>query len=289
MRGPKCRALAERMVEGMHGNAICTGAHMRGCPPEPTQTSLAVRDCLRHSCWQFPARAAAGATSRAFCDDAQNALVPAAAQAACWDGSAAVWRLDPDAPGGAAPAAMQLLVRFRADAAPLRTAVWVPREAALEMGAAGDPGRHLVLTAGHAGSLKFWDAGEFEPELEVPGTMSWIMCAAWLAQPLGVVAGQDHGVLRFFAIALPDKHVKSAVNTIQCAARALFADASASCLACHWGSVFARGLPAGCEPPLNSCIFRTHLQQSTWAAGGVLVAYLGDCCGGMLAGASTRA
>lgn len=166
-----------------------------------------------------------------------HGLALAAAQAACWDGSAAVWRLDPGAPASAAPAALELLVRFRADAAPLRAALWVPREAALDMGTAMDPGRHLVLTAGHAGSLKFWDVGEFEPMLEVPGTMSWIMCAAWLAQPLGVVSGLDHGVLRFFAIALPDKHAKSAVNTIQCAACALFADASASCLACRWGSV----------------------------------------------------
>ena len=196
---------------------------MRSRPLENTQTCRAVRGWRRHSCWHIPARAAAGATGRT----SHHGPLLAAAQAACWDGSAAVWRLDPDAPGGAEPATLTLLVRFRADAAPLRAALWVPREAALEMGTAMDPGRHLVLTAGHAGSLKFWDVGEFEPELEVPGTMSWIMCAAWLAQPLGVVAGQDHGALRFFAIALPDKHAKSAVNTIQCAASALFADASA--------------------------------------------------------------
>ena len=274
--------VSDRLAEQVHGNVKCTGAQMRGCSLENSQ---AVRGWQRPSCWRIPARAAAGATGRTSHHDP----LLAAAQAACWDGSAAVWRVDPDAPAGAAPAALTLLVRFRADAAPLRAAVWVPREAALEMGTAMDPGRHLALTAGHAGSLKFWDVGEFEPELEVPGTMSWIMCAAWLAQPLGVVAGLDHGVLRFFPIALPDKHAKSAVNTIQCAASALSADASAPCLACHWGSVFAGGLPAGCEPPLESCISGTCLQQSTWAAGSVLVACSGDRCTRMLAGAPMQA
>lgn len=160
---------------------------------------------------------AAGAVSTT----SHHSLLLAAAQSACWDGSAAVWRLDPDAPSGAQPAALYLLAHFRADATPLRAAVWVPREAALEMGAAGDPGRHMVLTAGHAGLLKFWDIRDSEPLLEVPGTMSWIVCATWLAQPLGVVAGQDHGALRYFAISLPDKHVKSTSNIIQCALRAL--------------------------------------------------------------------
>ncbi|KAK9822503.1 hypothetical protein WJX81_006420 [Elliptochloris bilobata] len=135
--------------------------------------------------------------------------------APCWDGSAAVWQLDAEAPGGAGTAQLYLLAHFRVDAAPLRAAVWVPRDAAEVMGCAGDAGRNLVVTGGHASLLKFWDIRDSEPVLELAGTMSWIVCAAWLAEPLGVVAGQDHGVLRYFDIGLADKYVKSPSNVIQ--------------------------------------------------------------------------
>ena len=129
----------------------------------------------------------------------------------------AVWRVDLNNPNGARPAALILLTRTRVDMAPLRTAVWLPREAALRMGNTPDHNRNMFLTAGHAGVLKFWDVKDDLPMLERKYSASWIMCVAWLSQPLGVVAGGDHGELRYMFISKP---AEAATQTsLRCAAQ----------------------------------------------------------------------
>ena len=82
----------------------------------------------------------------------------------CWDGSVALWRLQPAEilhpakPNGhhPPPATPVLLVHSQAEALPLRTVAWAP--AGLANSAPGGLGRHVFLTAGHSGSICIWDA-----------------------------------------------------------------------------------------------------------------------------------
>ena len=87
----------------------------------------------------------------------------------CWDGTVALWRLQPAAPAAAAPGSSQgtgytppppatpvLLMHMKADPQPLRCVAWPP--AALAAAAGGGLGRHVFMTAGHAGSVAIWDA-----------------------------------------------------------------------------------------------------------------------------------
>jgi hypothetical protein len=83
-----------------------------------------------------------------------------ALQAGCWDGTVAIWRLQPDentsAVGGSVPATPVLLSHARADPSPLRAVAWAP--AALAASAADSLGRAVHMTAGNQGALSIWDA-----------------------------------------------------------------------------------------------------------------------------------
>ena len=152
----------------------------------------------------------------------------------------AVWRMDPGDPGGARPAALFLLMQFRADAVALRAAAWVPRESALKM-APWDCNRYLSLTAGHTGVLKFWDIqNAFAPVLEVPCSMDWVLCVSWLAQPMGVVAGQDCGMLRYFHIQGEAKKT----NKLQCAGHEPWMSEHLAPSLCSRTGTLMTGLPA---------------------------------------------
>lgn len=85
------------------------------------------------------------------------------AQVGCWDGTAAIYQLQPPARGGAAGGApsLELLLHCRADAMPLRGVAWMPAglaEAEAEAGAGAGAARNVFLTAGHSGCVRIFDA-----------------------------------------------------------------------------------------------------------------------------------
>ena len=111
--------------------------------------------------------------------DVPRRLLLAAVQAACWDGTVVVWDVDssylgPGTPGGARPAELHRVGRRIADAAPLRAAVWVPRESAAVMGDAMDDGRNMIATGGNAGLIKFWDIRDNELLYMATGRLDWV-------------------------------------------------------------------------------------------------------------------
>ena len=97
---------------------------------------------------------------------------PPPPQVGCWDGTVALWRLQPEetADGGGGqgteaaepplppppPATQVLLMHMKADPQPLRAVAWAPPDLAAE--ATGGLGRHVFLTAGHTGDAAIWDA-----------------------------------------------------------------------------------------------------------------------------------
>ncbi|OAE32821.1 hypothetical protein AXG93_786s1200 [Marchantia polymorpha subsp. ruderalis] len=62
------------------------------------------------------------------------------------DASVGVWEFVPDFPA----TETRPLMLFQADALPLRSVAWAPE-------GSGPQGRHLIVTAGHSGWVKFWD------------------------------------------------------------------------------------------------------------------------------------
>ena len=83
-------------------------------------------------------------------------------QVGCWDGTVAVWRLQPEeaadaSPGGrSVPATGVLLSHARTDPSPLRAVAWAP--AVLAASAADGLGRAVYMAAGNQGALSIWDA-----------------------------------------------------------------------------------------------------------------------------------
>ncbi len=52
------------------------------------------------------------------------------------------------------------------------------------------PAVHAASSAPGAASGRARRRDTFQPLAEVAGVLSWVMCAAWLAEPPGVVVGQ---------------------------------------------------------------------------------------------------
>lgn len=85
------------------------------------------------------------------------------AQAGCWDGSVALWRVAQQQPGagaalgGDAACSMQLLLHFEALDGPVRALAWAPAGANGDACGPGDARRHLFAAVGHSDRLRVWD------------------------------------------------------------------------------------------------------------------------------------
>lgn len=141
----------------------------------------------------------------------------------CWDGSVAICRLEPggtddidgDGDGymeidgvpsggnrrrkkaiyGSEPRGMKLLAKFSAECIPLRALKWAPPSAC--QGDVSGVSRHCFLTAGHEGTLRVWDSrDQYEPQYQQYMSTFTLMEAAWSANPLGIVLGDESGFVK---------------------------------------------------------------------------------------------
>ena len=147
--------------------------------------------------------------------------------AACWDGSAVLWRIGEwgaSGGGGGAPPAeapprpwsrggggggggcqptppfsygLSPLLRVQAGASPLRAIAWPPPP--LRTAYPGSPPLTPFATAGHAADLCVWEAGgsPAAPRLSIALPREWALSLAWLPHPLGMLVAQDGGRLTF--------------------------------------------------------------------------------------------
>ena len=121
--------------------------------------------------------------------------------AACWDGSAVLWRLDADPPPPAGPEdaaqrGMAPLLRVQSEQSPLRCAAWPPPEVCTTYGSA--PAAHVFALAGHAADLRLWDGADpIIPRLDVALPREWALGLAWIHAPLGTVVAHDNARLTF--------------------------------------------------------------------------------------------
>ena len=100
-----------------------------------------------------------------------------ALQVGCWDGTVAVWRLQPEntAGGSTVPATPILLSHTRADPSPVRAVAWAPP--ALAASAADGLGRAVYMAAGNQGALSIWDARWDSAQMT---RRARSLCSVWL-------------------------------------------------------------------------------------------------------------
>jgi len=139
--------------------------------------------------------------------------------AACWDGSAVLWRVgewEEEEEGGAGgpPASppprpwagertsslcfgLSPLLRVQAEPSPLRSIAWPPPPIVTAF--RGTPPLTAFATAGHAADLCVWEAasGGPGPRLAVALPREWAFGLAWVPHPLGLLVAQDGGRLTF--------------------------------------------------------------------------------------------
>ncbi|KAL2642310.1 hypothetical protein R1flu_009897 [Riccia fluitans] len=106
------------------------------------------------------------------------------------DASVAVWKFVPKFPA----TDTRPLMFFRADSLPLRSVAWAPD-------GSGPQGRHLIVTAGHSGWVKFWDLRDiFRPIWDLQTSRCCISSMDWLSFPRCVLMSMDDGTLRLLGI-----------------------------------------------------------------------------------------
>ncbi|KAG6554196.1 hypothetical protein Mapa_004112 [Marchantia paleacea] len=106
------------------------------------------------------------------------------------DASVGVWKFVPDFPA----TETRPLMFFQADALPLRSVAWAPE-------GSGPQGRHLIVTAGHSGWVKFWDLRDiFRPIWDLQTSRCCISSMDWLSHPRSLLMSMDDGTLRLLGI-----------------------------------------------------------------------------------------